>query len=762
MKFIGNSPKDYDNIQVLKTYDSLRNYNGLSTQIYISDTTGIGGMFVYDSSDTTSTDNGATIIVSGSKRWKRVYSGGIHAAWFGILPNGVDQSTKIVTAIQTTVALGTELIFGPGTYLATSITAPIFTTNVNVKIRGHGKYTTLIQSSVTNVIDKYLFKLNGAGGFEIKDIGFSGFTSVCSLLTNTNPYGTLDFDNCYFTDIKTSPVSDYTTPANGGVNVLRFTNNVVKNIGAYTNFNSAGIRLDSNLIYDAFIDNNLIDGVGAGYLGQKDGISIGAVTVNPNCTAVISNNTIKNITNTGVVVDKRHVSGITAFGPRVRIIGNTIKNVYGDATNTDQYGIYTKTSYSVITNNTLVDAGGNQACIMTKGSPNDLNDILTNSVAENATNDVNIVSHNILALDTRQNSTMKYTGIATFNSGMNISSNTIRGFNEGIVTIAPIVPNVDGSGVLLDNIPAVSVIGNVICDNVIDGLFGIADSDVVAIMLNNPSAVIVDNNKISTKTKLGTGIESNVRGIYVLCNPALITVTPTGGIAPYFVYSVKDVKINNNYVGELDSKSVGGKAVGIDVAFSCVGYDYLVGGTTQPNKAVIGEVVGVDICNNSIHKSDIGVSLSTATVQLYTSVGVTGSIATPTVSGICIKNNNVTEATTHYARLGIVPNDTLISGNRFDGSTVTTLNNIGASYTLSKFCCDEFYISSSTTSSITDIISFGTQNISMIISDNNTTFVPNTSYMFTAGTWAPTVNGGNIKFQKNGTKLYEISRTSYI
>lgn len=73
----------------LTDYSALRAYTGLSNCVNITGyfvsakPSGIAGPFTYDPTDTTSLDNGGTIIVSANgKRWKRQYSGYISVAWF--------------------------------------------------------------------------------------------------------------------------------------------------------------------------------------------------------------------------------------------------------------------------------------------------------------------------------------------------------------------------------------------------------------------------------------------------------------------------------------------------------------------------------------------------------------------------------------------------------------------------------------------------------------------------------------------------------
>lgn len=89
----------------LADYTALRAYAGPRKSVYVTGylgtaaPSGIAGMFVRDDSDTTTADNGGTVIVAGNgKRWKRQYSGAPLIDWFGTKGDGITDDTTAVAA----------------------------------------------------------------------------------------------------------------------------------------------------------------------------------------------------------------------------------------------------------------------------------------------------------------------------------------------------------------------------------------------------------------------------------------------------------------------------------------------------------------------------------------------------------------------------------------------------------------------------------------------------------------------------------------
>jgi len=148
-------------------YEAIRAYSGAITRLYVTGVlgttapSGIAGNFVLDESDTTSSDNGGTIIVAGDgKRWKRQYGGTVSVEWFGADSSGVaDCSSAVQKAID--VSNGRIDFGATGTF---RIAAPVgFPANI--------------------VASDRMMMVRGDGASIIVDCAEAIFTSKDSLLT---------------------------------------------------------------------------------------------------------------------------------------------------------------------------------------------------------------------------------------------------------------------------------------------------------------------------------------------------------------------------------------------------------------------------------------------------------------------------------------------------------------------------------------------------------------------------------------------------
>lgn len=88
----GGSLQDIaDNAKTLQNYTALRAYTGRAKNVRIT-SVGVAGIFELDAGDTSSPDNGGTVIVDASaRRWKRNYSGSVLVKWFGAMCDGISR-----------------------------------------------------------------------------------------------------------------------------------------------------------------------------------------------------------------------------------------------------------------------------------------------------------------------------------------------------------------------------------------------------------------------------------------------------------------------------------------------------------------------------------------------------------------------------------------------------------------------------------------------------------------------------------------------
>lgn len=101
-----------DDAKPMANYTALRAYTGRATGVRITQA-GLAGFFQRDDSDTTSSDNGGTVIVDAAgRRWKRIFDGAVNVQWFGA-NQGVDSTAAFVAALA-----AAPLVFVPaGTWV---------------------------------------------------------------------------------------------------------------------------------------------------------------------------------------------------------------------------------------------------------------------------------------------------------------------------------------------------------------------------------------------------------------------------------------------------------------------------------------------------------------------------------------------------------------------------------------------------------------------------------------------------------------------
>jgi len=122
---------------------SLRTYTtGVTGIVYHMTTPGREGDYKYDASDLSSTDNGSTVIVAGTARYKRIIEGSVDVRWFGAVGDGSTNCTvPIQRAIDWCASQGqsSKVVFIPqGNYLVDSLRL-----RNGASIMGDNKRTTI-------------------------------------------------------------------------------------------------------------------------------------------------------------------------------------------------------------------------------------------------------------------------------------------------------------------------------------------------------------------------------------------------------------------------------------------------------------------------------------------------------------------------------------------------------------------------------------------------------------------------------------------
>lgn len=114
-----NAKRAIDDAKPLANYSALRAYAGRASGVRIT-SAGIAGHFRRDVTDTTSSDNGGTIIVDArGDRWKRQVIGSWDAAWFGFSSARTSAENALALSALTAAAeiAKASVVVAKGTYL---------------------------------------------------------------------------------------------------------------------------------------------------------------------------------------------------------------------------------------------------------------------------------------------------------------------------------------------------------------------------------------------------------------------------------------------------------------------------------------------------------------------------------------------------------------------------------------------------------------------------------------------------------------------
>lgn len=168
----------------LASYADLRAYAGTGKSILITgysiSTTpsAISGVFTRDNSDTTSLDNGGTIIVDSlGRRWKRMFSGSVNVMWFGAKGDGVTNDAQAIKKAHTAYS---RVYYPPNPYFLGNLQQVGAVQDVAVDFTGMGAVHmdtsagTVFKTNMVSGGISIAFKFDGNSNSTIGDCRFEG------------------------------------------------------------------------------------------------------------------------------------------------------------------------------------------------------------------------------------------------------------------------------------------------------------------------------------------------------------------------------------------------------------------------------------------------------------------------------------------------------------------------------------------------------------------------------------------------------------
>lgn len=162
----------------MANYTALRAYTGTATGIHITKP-GLAGVFERSLTDTTSADNGGTIIVDASyRRWKRVYDFVLNLKWFGATGDGVTDDTASIQSCINALGLYGGMIFAQkGKYLLTErlIISSVKTISIHGESNGINDPINQPTTFYTKTLADYVFSYTGIDQeLELSGVAFDG------------------------------------------------------------------------------------------------------------------------------------------------------------------------------------------------------------------------------------------------------------------------------------------------------------------------------------------------------------------------------------------------------------------------------------------------------------------------------------------------------------------------------------------------------------------------------------------------------------
>lgn len=321
----------------------------INVSCYATAGDGGGGQFWWDSASTAA-DNGGTIIQAtgfSTGRWKRIYSGDINAAWFGLVSDGVTNNYTALAAASL-LASGGALHIPAGNYWIGN-TLPVYS---KTTYYGDGENSTIItQDSVNAPVlasKGYLDGSSPTGNCVIRDMRIIGGTGAGN-------HGVALRD--YYSTIEGLRVIN---TGGDGIHVTART--------------SGGVEVGGNLVENRIINVNMTNAAGYGiYAGEydnnklTDGI-IQDVTINVSAT---TDDGIYIGSSAGWILDGIHVYD-TPLQNGIRIANSyhtNVSNIYIEAfTSSGLYAPRTQRALALANINIKAEVAGAPAVRIDKSS----------------------------------------------------------------------------------------------------------------------------------------------------------------------------------------------------------------------------------------------------------------------------------------------------------------------------------------------------------------------------------------------------------
>lgn len=311
-----NRTQELRDTHQLADYTALRAYVGDMPSVYVTGylvsaaPSGIAGVFVRDDADTTSADNGGTIIVaSNGKRWKRQYDGAVNAHWFDIKGDGTNEYSKILEAWNYCLNAIKDLYFPAGVFSAGINNMPFKHPTYpasdlidcgNITIFGEGPATVLRTDSVNgaDVLNVYSCKNLHFKNMMVK-AAISGSVSGSNGVSVVGGFDNLTFDNIWCENLPSLDKTSYVdggkaftvqpgTPSTecGTIKARIFAKGCAEGFGYEVDLSTAAIKKTSINIEvfaeDCYVGTKVVGASATGALnpGMAMGLVVNAHTVN--------------------------------------------------------------------------------------------------------------------------------------------------------------------------------------------------------------------------------------------------------------------------------------------------------------------------------------------------------------------------------------------------------------------------------------------------------------------------------------------------